>query len=748
MESTADALAHRHHPRPARGRRRGDHRPLPRRAVGAAADAPPGAERGGLRQPGRHRLLRPAARPHDGRGGGRRDVLHPVQAAPQRHLHRRGLHQHPVRGARRRRDLPDPRGAPRRRPRRDHGGRRRHARAHRVQRRLRLRAGRHGQLGVLRQPDARHRARAHRPAPCRRGGHPDPRRDERLRLPADVPGARRVPGRARERGRRGGPGHAARHAAGQGARLGGARRPSEAPGPRGAARHGRPARPRDGQRREHRARGHDELARRACRLAWVRPRRHDGGQAPGGRDERHRRQRHRDGAAPARPPGGRPPGRHPRERPRRRHGRRPSQGRELTMTTLTPVLSRSWDADQAWTLAAYERDGGYEGLKAALAMAPADLITMVKDSGLRGRGGEGFPTGLKWSFLPKPDGGPRYLVVNADESEPGTCKDVPLMLASPQVLIEGVIITSFAIGCNKAFIYMRGEVLHVYRRLLAAVEEARAAGYLGTDILGSGFDLDIVVHAGAGAYICGEETALLDSLEGRRGQPRLKPPFPATNGLYDAPTVVNNVGTLASVPYIVLGGADWYKALGPEGSPGTSIYSLSGRVKNPGQYEAPMGTTLRELLDLAGGMSRGKELKFWTPGGASCPLLTTEHLDLPLDFDTVVKAGSMNGTSAVQIFDEDDCVVRATKKWSEFYEHESCGKCTPCREGNYWTAQILERIWHGDGTPADLDTLLDVCDNILGRSFCALGDGAVSPIASSIKYFRDEYLALMKQPST
>src|ERR671928_2031501 len=246
--------------------------------------------------------------------------------------------------------------------------------------------------------------------------------------------------------------------------------------------------------------------------------------------------------------------------------------------TLTPILSRNWDDTAPWSLETYEDGGGYRGLRAALAMAPADLVTAVKDSGLRGRGGAGFPTGLKWSFLPKPDGGPRYLVVNADESEPGTCKDVPLMLANPQVLIEGVIITSYAIGCNKAFIYVRGEVLHVYRRLLTAVEEARAKGYLGTDILGSGFDLEIVVHAGAGAYICGEETALLDSLEGRRGQPRLKPPFPATSGLYGKPTVINNVESIASVPSIVRSGADWFKQMGPEGSPGTSIYSLSGRV--------------------------------------------------------------------------------------------------------------------------------------------------------------------------
>jgi NADH-quinone oxidoreductase subunit F len=410
------------------------------------------------------------------------------------------------------------------------------------------------------------------------------------------------------------------------------------------------------------------------------------------------------------------------------------------MTTLTPVLSRNWDADQAWTLAAYERDGGYEALRAALAMAPADIISAVKDSGLRGRGGAGFPTGLKWSFLPKPDGGPRYLVVNADESEPGTCKDVPLMLASPQVLVEGVIITSFAIGCNKAFIYVRGEVLHVYRRLLAAVEEARAAGYVGENILGSGFDLDIVVHAGAGAYICGEETALLDSLEGRRGQPRLKPPFPAVAGLYARPTVVNNVESIASVPSIIANGSEWFTSMGTPKSAGYGLFSLSGHVTEPGQYEAPLGITLRELLDLAGGVRAGHELKFWTPGGSSTPLFTAEHLDTPLDFESVGAAGSMLGTRALQIFDETTCVVRAVLRWTEFYKHESCGKCTPCREGTYWLVGILRRLEAGNGTEADLDKLLDICDNILGRSFCALGDGATSPITSSVQYFRDEYI--------
>jgi len=410
-------------------------------------------------------------------------------------------------------------------------------------------------------------------------------------------------------------------------------------------------------------------------------------------------------------------------------------------TTLTPILSAQWDAPRSWSLDTYESGGGYGALRTALAMAPADVVTLVKDSGLRGRGGAGFPTGLKWSFLPKPDGKPRYLVVNADESEPGTCKDVPLMMASPQVLLEGVIITSYAIGCHKAFIYVRGEVLHVYRRLLNAVAEAKAKGYLGENILGTGFDLDVVVHAGAGAYICGEETALLDSLEGRRGQPRLKPPFPAVAGLYARPTVVNNVESIASVPAIVSGGADWFKSMGTERSAGFGLFSLSGHVNRPGQYEAPLGITLRELLAMAGGVRRGHELKFWTPGGSSTPLFTTEHLDTPLDFESVGAAGSMLGTRALQIFDDTTCVVRAVLRWTEFYKHESCGKCTPCREGTYWLAQVLKRLEAGNGSEEDLEKLLDICDNILGRSFCALGDGAVSPITSSIQYFRDEYLA-------
>jgi NADH-quinone oxidoreductase subunit F len=408
--------------------------------------------------------------------------------------------------------------------------------------------------------------------------------------------------------------------------------------------------------------------------------------------------------------------------------------------TLTPVLTADWAEEQSWKLATYERRGGYQAMRKALTMAPDDIITAVKDSGLRGRGGAGFPTGMKWSFIPQDNPNPKYLVVNADESEPGTCKDIPLMMATPHTLVEGVIISSFAIRANKAFIYIRGEVVHVIRRVQAAVAEAYAAGHLGANIHGSGFDLDVVVHAGAGAYICGEETALLEGLEGRRGQPRLRPPFPAVAGLYASPTVINNVESIASVPSIVGNGADWFASMGTEKSKGFGIFSLSGHVANPGQYEAPLGITLRTLIDLAGGIRQGHELKFWTPGGSSTPILTAEHLDVPLDFEGVGGAGSMLGTRALQIFDETTCVVRAVLRWTEFYKHESCGKCTPCREGTYWLVQVLTKLENGTGKAEDLEVLLDQCDNILGRAFCALGDGATSPITSSIEYFRDEYL--------
>lgn len=410
-------------------------------------------------------------------------------------------------------------------------------------------------------------------------------------------------------------------------------------------------------------------------------------------------------------------------------------------TVLTPVLSANWDADRSWTRAVYESHEGYLALRTALAKDPDELIALVKESGLRGRGGAGFPTGLKWGFIPQGDGKPHYLVVNGDESEPGTCKDIPLMLADPHLLIEGMVIAAYAIRANHAFVYVRGEVLQVVRRMQQAVAEAYAAGYLGKDILGTGYDLELVVHTGAGAYICGEETALLDSLEGFRGQPRLRPPFPAVAGLYACPTVVNNVESIASVPAIVRNGAEWYSSMGTEKSKGPTLYSLSGHVRKPGQYEAPLGITLRELLDLGGGIRAGHVLKFWTPGGSSTPILTAEHLDVPLDYEAVGAAGSMLGTKALQVFDETTCVVRAVLRWTEFYAHESCGKCTPCREGTYWLVQILRRMEAGAGTEEDLATMLDLCDNIVGRSFCALGDGATSPITSSLQYFKDEYVA-------
>ena len=410
------------------------------------------------------------------------------------------------------------------------------------------------------------------------------------------------------------------------------------------------------------------------------------------------------------------------------------------MSKLTPVLSAHWDEKDSFTIEAYKRHGGYGAMQKALKMDADAVIQMIKDSGLRGRGGAGFPTGNKWGFIPQNDGKEHYLVVNADESEPGTCKDMPLLLANPHSLIEGMIIASYAIRANHAFIYLRGEVAHVFRRVMQAVEDAYKAGYLGKNIGGSGYNLELTLHAGAGAYICGEETALLDSLEGFRGQPRLRPPFPAIAGLYAKPTVVNNVESIASVPAIIANGVDWFKSLGTEKSKGFTLYSLSGHVKNPGQFEAPLGITLREILEIAGGMRDGHKLKFWTPGGSSTPMFTAEHLDIPLDYDGVAGAGSMLGTKALQIFDETTCVVRAVLRWVEFYKHESCGKCTPCREGTWWMVQMLQDLEDGKGTEADLEKLLDLCDNIAGRSFCALADGAVSPVVSSIKYFRDEYI--------
>lgn len=409
---------------------------------------------------------------------------------------------------------------------------------------------------------------------------------------------------------------------------------------------------------------------------------------------------------------------------------------------VTPVLTRRWALSESWTRATYEATGGYQGLRAALAMDPDAVIALVKDSGLRGRGGAGFPTGVKWSFIPQDSPRPHYLVVNADEGEPGTCKDAPIMMYDPHSLVEGIVIACYAIRAHQAFVYVRGELVHCLRRVRAAVAEAYAAGYLGADVAGSGFSLDVTVHSGAGAYICGEETALLDSLEGYRGQPRLRPPFPAVAGLYASPTVVNNVESIASVPHILVGGVSWWRSMGTEKSPGPKIFSLSGHVCRPGQYEVPLGTTARELImDLGGGVPEGHSLKAWTPGGSSTPMLTADHLDVALDFEAVAAAGSMLGTGAIMVLDDRACIVRTAKRLTAFYAHESCGKCTPCREGTYWMLQILTRLEDGAGTEEDLATLTDLCENILGRAFCALADGATSPITSSLSYFRDEYRA-------
>jgi NADH-quinone oxidoreductase subunit F len=411
------------------------------------------------------------------------------------------------------------------------------------------------------------------------------------------------------------------------------------------------------------------------------------------------------------------------------------------MTSLTPVLTRQWAEPRSWTLATYEAGGGYGALSSALKQKPTDVAQVVRDSGLRGRGGAGFPAGMKWGFLPPDDGGARYLVVNADESEPGACKDIPLLMASPHLVLEGIALAAYAVDCHHAFIYLRGEVVHVHRRLLQAIAEAKTRGYLGKNIKGSGFDLEITLHSGAGAYICGEETALLDSLEGFRGQPRLKPPYPAVAGLYGRPTVVNNVETVASLPGIVGKGAAWFSSMGTAKSTGHVMYSLSGHVTRPGQYEAPLGVTLRELLTLAGGVRAGHRLKFWSPGGSSTQLLTPKHVDVPLDYESVEAAGSSLGTRSLQIFDETTCVVRAVARWADFYRAESCGKCTPCREGTFWLAQVYERLEAGHGTMADIERLVDVCASIKGRSFCALGDSATLSVVSSIELFRDEYEA-------
>ena len=394
-------------------------------------------------------------------------------------------------------------------------------------------------------------------------------------------------------------------------------------------------------------------------------------------------------------------------------------------------------ADDSWTLDRALATGGYEAARKAVTdISPDDTIELVKNAGLRGRGGAGFPTGTKWSFVPK-DVFPKYLVINHDEGEPCTFKDRELAELDPHAVIEGIIIGAWANQANKAFIYCRGEFALGSRRLDAAIKEAYSKGFLGQGIFGSKFDLDIILHRGAGAYICGEESALLDSLEGYRGQPRLRPPYPAIKGLYGQPTVINNTETIATLPWIVNNGVDAYKKFGTEKSPGTKIFSVSGHVKKPFNYEVPLGTSLQDILELAGGMRDGGAPKATIPGGASSPLLTST--DIAMDFDTLKEAGTMLGSGAITFLEEGTCMVRNALVTLEFFEHESCGKCTPCREGTWWAVKVLERIEHGEGRQEDLDLMLDIADGIDGRSFCPLGDAASWALRSNVKLFREEF---------
>lgn len=390
----------------------------------------------------------------------------------------------------------------------------------------------------------------------------------------------------------------------------------------------------------------------------------------------------------------------------------------------------------------YESQGGYDALrKAVRQMTPQAVQKEVTDSNLRGRGGAGFPTGRKWSFLPD-DGRPRYLVCNADESEPGTFKDRLLLERNPHLVIEGIMLAGYAIGAARAFVYLRGEFRQAYEVLQRALAEARQRGYVGDRVLGSDFSLEIVVHRGAGAYICGEETGLLSSLQGGRGEPRLKPPFPATAGLYGQPTVVNNVETLACVPSIVSRGAQWFASIGSPKSPGPKIFSVSGRVRRPGNYELPLGTPLREILyEHAGGPEPGHRIKAVQPGGGSSAILTEAHLDVAMDFDSVAQAGSMLGSAGVIVLDDRDCIVEAAQVLAEFYAHESCGQCTPCREGLHWAARVLRRIVAGGGRPEDIEVLQSLPSRIAGRTICPLADAGVGFLSSSLKYFVDEYRA-------
>ncbi len=411
-----------------------------------------------------------------------------------------------------------------------------------------------------------------------------------------------------------------------------------------------------------------------------------------------------------------------------------------------PVLTRYVREPDSFTLGFYLKHQGYEALRKALALRPEQVIEEVKRSGLRGRGGAGFSTGMKWQFVLKDTPRPKYIACNADESEPGTFKDHLLMERYPHLLLEGCLIGCHAIGAKVAYIYIRGEFHHVQQVLERAIEDAYAAGYLGRNILGTGFDCDIHVHRGAGAYEAGEETALLESLEGKRAQPRLKPPFPAVAGLYQCPTAVNNVETLCNVPLILLRGVDWYVGLGPEKNGGPKLYCVSGHVARPGVYEASMHTTLRELVfDRAGGVPNGRALKAVIPGGSSVPILLPDQLDVPASFDGVQRAGSLLGSAGIIVLDDTTCMVWLAVNLLHFYRHESCGKCTPCREGADWLWRILTRIERGEGQMRDIDLLVSVARNIVGKTLCAFGDAAATPALTTVQHFRAEFEAHVRE---
>src|SRR5437867_6547659 len=413
---------------------------------------------------------------------------------------------------------------------------------------------------------------------------------------------------------------------------------------------------------------------------------------------------------------------------------------------MDPILTTYAREPSSVTLDFYLRHDGYEGLKKALAMAPDAVVELVKASGLRGRGGAGFPTGMKWQFVDRKSAKPRYIACNADESEPGTFKDHLLMERNPHLLIEGCAIACYAIGAKVAYIYIRGEFLHVERVLERAIDEAYQKGFIGRNVLGSGFDCDVYIHRGAGAYEAGEETALLESLEGKRAQPRNKPPFPAVVGLYNCPTAVNNVETLSNVPLILLHGAEWFAGFGPEKNGGPKLYCVSGHVRKPGVYEASMDVTLRELIEgHSGGVRDGRTLKAVIPGGSSVPILMPDQLDTPASFDAIQKAGSLLGSAAIVALDDTTCMVWLAKNLLHFYRHESCGKCTPCREGTDWLYKILRKIERGEVQMQELDLLQHIASNIAGKTLCAFGDAAATPVLTTLKHFRHEYEAHIKE---